>query len=118
MVADVPEHLVHLLVRAKVLQRDRANVIVLMPATKFSKQNSNNKLNFQTPSVPPLSDRPDHVGTAVLAPVAELEALPEDGVVAEFVPKPAHGQHRPDNVAGRQVREDLDENLLGKTVDV
>ena len=66
----------------------------------------------------PLSDCSDHVGTAVLAPVAELEALPEDGVVAELVPEPADGQHRADDVAGRQVREDLDEDLLGKTVDV
>ena len=65
-----------------------------------------------------MSNRPDHVGTAVLAPVAELEALPKDGVVAEFVPKPTHRQHRADNVAGGQVREDLNENLLGKTVDV
>ena len=61
---------------------------------------------------------PDHVGAAMLAPVAEFEALPEDGVVAEFVPKPTHGQDRADNVSGCQVGEDLDEDLLGKTVDV
>lgn len=46
----------------------------------------------------PLRDSPDHIRTAVFAPVRKLEPLPEDGVVAELVPLLADGQHRANDV--------------------
>ena len=54
----------------------------------------------------------------MLGAVGEVEALPETGVVAEFVPVAADGHDGAGDGLGGQVGEDLDEHLLGKAVDV